>query len=418
MSSSRPRNPFRELSVRGRAFVAAGLTAVVCGVVLGQAALVGAGVFAAAVPLASLATARAARFELHLRRSVSPARVEVGQPAEVQLVLACEGAVPRRTVLLEDRVPYALGPRARVVLAGVPAHSRSTVTHAVRSEQRGVHELGPLRVHVRDAFGMVDMVREFTHTSTLTVRPRPQPLGRSALAGGAGASGEERPRQAAVGRAEDVTVREYRRGDDLRRVHWRATARTGDLMVRREETPWQTHATVLLDNRAVAHRGAGGTSSLEPAVALAASVCAHLRAGGFSVHLVEADGTGTAGTADPGGEAAVLDRLAVVAPVERGDVLPFAESDREGERHVIVAVLAGLGPDDVGVLSTVARRGTTTLALVLDTSGWTRAGAREAARDAQRYAGLLGDHGWRSTVVAPHEAHAAAWGRVAPGAPR
>ncbi len=52
-------------------------------------------------------------------------------------------------------------------------------------------------------------------------------------------------------------MREYRLGDDLRRVHWASTARTGDLMVRREEQPWQSRATVLLDTRRMAHAGIG-----------------------------------------------------------------------------------------------------------------------------------------------------------------
>lgn len=416
MSGARPRNPLRDLSTRGRAFVAAGLTAVACAVVLGQPVLVGAGVLAAALPLVALLVARASRFELHLRRSLTPDRVEVGQPAEVGLVLACEGRPPRRTLLLDDRVPYALGPRARMVLHGMTPDGRRAVTHVVRSEARGAHEVGPLRVHLRDAFGMVEMVREFSHTSTLTVRPRSQPLRAGSLVGGSGSSGEERPRQAAVGRAEDVTVREYRRGDDLRRVHWRATARTGELMVRREETPWQAHATVLLDNRAAAHRGAGGASSLEAAVALAASVTVHLCREGFTVHLVDADGTLVTGTADPGGDTALLDRLAVVRTSSRGDLAAFAEHDPHGERHVVVAVLGALEPADPAALRAAARRGTTTLAVVLDTRPW------GDGADPEPDAEALGRRGWRATVLRAHEPHAAAWARLAArtpaGAPR
>ena len=50
-----------------------------------------------------------------------------------------------------------------------------------------------------------------------------------------------------------MSTREYRYGDDLRKVHWRATARTGQLMVRLEERPWRAQATLLLDTRARAH---------------------------------------------------------------------------------------------------------------------------------------------------------------------
>ena len=85
-------------------------------------------------------------------------------------------------------------------------------------------------------------------------------------------------------------MREYRRGDDLRRVHWRSSARVGELMVRREEQPWQSRATVFLDNRAGAHRGQGIASSLEAAVSAAASIAVHLSQRGFTVRLVTATG--------------------------------------------------------------------------------------------------------------------------------
>jgi len=54
-----------------------------------------------------------------------------------------------------------------------------------------------------------------------------------------------------------ASVREHRHGDDLRKVHWRATARSGELMVRLEERPWRAQATLLLDTRTRAHLGTG-----------------------------------------------------------------------------------------------------------------------------------------------------------------
>ena len=64
-------------------------------------------------------------------------------------------------------------------------------------------------------------------------------------------------RTAAASGEHDIATREYRYGDDLRRVHWRSTARRGELMVRRDEQPHQMQATVLVDRRAVGHRGDG-----------------------------------------------------------------------------------------------------------------------------------------------------------------
>ena len=116
-------------------------------------------------------------------------------------------------------------------------------------------------------------------------------------------------------------MREYRRGDDLRRVHWRSSAHAGELMVRREEQPWQSRATLFLDNRKIAHAGSGAASSLEHAVVVAASIGVHLVQRGFNVRLVTAAGEETApqwhehgahGSADT---APLLESLAVVTEV-------------------------------------------------------------------------------------------------------
>ncbi|MDT9594498.1 DUF58 domain-containing protein [Nocardioides zeae] len=401
--------PRTELSVRGRAFVAAGLTAVACAVVLGQPALVGAGVFACAVPLVSLLTTRSGRLDVHVRRALVPGHVDVGAPAQVSLAIGTAGAAPRGVLLVEDRVPYVLGQRARVVVRGVHGAWHDTVTYEVRPEVRGRYEVGPASVRARDSFGMVEAVRGFSRTSTLTVRPRATPLPRIRLEGGSGASGEDRPRAAAVGSAEDASVREYRRGDDLRRVHWRTTARTGDLMVRREEDPWQAHATVLLDNRASAHDGQGLGSSLEHAVELAASICAHLCREGYTVHLVDANGTSALAGPGTGGAAAALDLLAVVGLSTRTDLARFGDHSRGGERHVTVAVLGRAAPGDPTTLAGVARRGTTTLAAVLDVERWA---LESPAGDASAPPRWLASQGWRSTAVGPHDPPDRVWGAL------
>src|SRR3954467_9700384 len=148
-----------------------------------------------------------------------------------------------------------------------------------------------MSVRVSDPFGLVELGRAFRSTATLTVTPRTAPLPPIPLGGAWTGSGDNRPRAFAMGSAEDVTVREYRNGDDLRRVHWRSTARVGELMVRREEQPWESRATVVLDTRARAHRGEGPAASFEWAVAATASVALHLRHGGYKLRLIsDADG--------------------------------------------------------------------------------------------------------------------------------
>ncbi len=94
--------------------------------------------------------------------------------------------------------------------------------------------------------------------------------------------------------------RGYRYGDDLRRVHWRSTARYGELMVRREEQPQRARCTVLLDTRAIAYEGVGPDSAFEWSVSGAASVLVHMLEQGFSVRLLTDTGSVVPGEGSDG----------------------------------------------------------------------------------------------------------------------
>src|SRR5204863_139235 len=133
--------------------------------------------------------------------------------------------------------------------------------------RRGVIAVGPLALTVGDALGLAQRRIEAAGTARLVVHPRIHPV--RALPGSGTAEdrrGSARPARAPRG-DDFFALREYEVGDDLRRVHWRSTARLGDLMLRQDELRFGEVATVLLDTRARAHRG----DSFERALEVAAS---------------------------------------------------------------------------------------------------------------------------------------------------
>lgn len=392
------------LTVRGRAFVAAGVTAVVCAVLLGQPALTRVGVLVLALPLVTALLLGRSRYRLALVRTVSPGLVAAGQAARVTLSLTNEGRTPSGVLLLEDRVPYALGSRPRFVLEGVRSGWHRQVSYQVRSDLRGRHEIGPMQVRVTDPFGLVELGRAFQTTTFLTVTPRTVSLSPVRLSGSSHGSGDQRPRSFATGSAEDVTVREYRRGDDLRRVHWRSSARMGELMVRREEQPWQARATIVVDNRAEAHRGQGPASSLETAVSVAASVATHLAHRGYQVRLVTADAAEHALWHDRDADrntAPLLESLAVLQPTSaaRLDARWLSEPGHGG---LVVAVLGAIGEADAPVLRRMQSHTATPLAIALDVDAWT-------GRPTGSAAPLLASQGWRAVALGPQDALDPAW---------
>ena len=111
--------PSSGLTVRGRAFLAAGITAVVCAILLGQPPLTRVGVLVLALPLVTAYCLGRSRYRLALVRSVAPQTVTAGQPARCSLTMTNEGRTPTGVLMLEDHVPYVLGTRPRFVLDGI-----------------------------------------------------------------------------------------------------------------------------------------------------------------------------------------------------------------------------------------------------------------------------------------------------------
>jgi len=395
------------LTVRGRAFLAAGVTAIICAVVLGQSSLTRVGVLVLSLPLVTAVLIARSRYRLALVRTVTPQLVAAGQPARVDLTLTNEGRTPNGVLLLEDHVPYVLGTRPRFVLGGIGPGWHRHVSYQVRSDVRGRFEIGPMTVRVGDPFGLIELGRAFQTTVPLVVTPRTVPLPTIPLGGAWTGSGDNRPRAFATGSAEDVTVREYRRGDDLRRVHWRSSARVGELMVRREEQPWQSRATLFLDNRLRAHRGQGVASSLEAAVSAAASVAVHLSHRGFTVRLVTATGE------DPSSAwhvrdadlntGPLLEALAVVQATHHAQ-LDTSWLTESGHGGLTVAIFGSVGDNDVPVLRRMQLHAGSAMAIALDVDAWV-----SPARSTGGSSPVLTQQGWRAVSLRPRDRLDGVW---------
>jgi uncharacterized protein (DUF58 family) len=415
------------LTLRGRAFLAAGVTAFVCALFLGHDELIRVAALLVVLPLVTAFFLGSSRYRLGLVRSMSPTQVSAGQPARVQLDLSNDGRTPLGTLLLEDHIPYVLGTRPRFVIDRMGPKWRRHVEYQIRSDVRGRFTVGPMRVRLSDPFGLVEMNRTFQTTSTFVVTPRVVPLPLVPLSGVWTGSGDNRPRAFASGSAEDVTVREYRRGDDLRRVHWRSSAHAGELMVRREEQPWQSRATLFVDNRVFAHRGLGAASSFEHAVSVAASIAVHLVRRGFSIRLVTANGEEHGATWHDHGNASaetgpLLESLAVLGNVDQPRLDPRWLSEG-GHSGLLFAVLGDLGDLDIPSLNRMRHHAASAMAVVLDVPAWDRHTESASTPTAERTA-WLGANGWRAVAAGPQDPLASVWrelgtkGRTATARPR
>ncbi|MFC0040171.1 DUF58 domain-containing protein [Actinomadura rayongensis] len=252
------------------------------------------------------------RPRLEVRREIAPEKVARGEPAVGVLHVTNAGRAVRGGLAARDTAgsePVAVDlPRMR-------SGARRTVTYRLSTARRGEIPVGPLRLVRADPLGLARRVRSYGTPRTLLVRPRTVPLG--LLPSGRahhleGPTSEKSP----AGTATFHALREYVVGDELRHVHWKSSARTGTLMVRRLVDASLPTTTVLVDDRAAAWRD---PDDFELAVDVAASVAVGAARASFPVRVLAASGPVAATRGGPGDAETVLDRLTRLALDPGGD---------------------------------------------------------------------------------------------------
>ncbi|MDE3720247.1 DUF58 domain-containing protein [Nocardiopsis sp. N85] len=373
--------PRRTLTARGVCLLLLGLIALVAGLVIGQRELVALGVLATAVPpLAALSVFGAAGRIAH-SRLITPSRVRAGHDARVMVRVGNSShAWPVTSVSIRDTLPTPLGHEPRYSLGLLGPRGVRDLAYLVRPAVRGNYPLGPLWVSVTDPLGCVRVEQRPSAPDHLLVTPATVPLGRVGTADGS--QGDDSPRRSTSGIGEqDPVPREYRYGDELRRVHWRSTAKHGELMVRRDEQHRREYGTILLDTRRRAHAGTGAAHSLETAVSAAASIALHLLDQGHEVRLHT-----ERGRMPVTAPSALLDGLAVIEPSD-ATAPPLGASAPASSASLTVAVLGAVEAEEAAVL---ARTGGGHRVAVLC------AGAAWPSPDALRGVGeILSTGGWR-----------------------
>jgi uncharacterized protein (DUF58 family) len=401
------RSLFAGFTTRGRAFVAAGAAAAVFGLMLGQRTLLSIGGLLVLLPLLSLLAAGRTRYRIRCARQITPPRIPAGQAAGIAIQLHNVSRLPTGLLLAEDTVPYSLGTRPRFILDRIEPGGTRSLSYPLQSDARGKFAIGPLHVHVADTFGLVRIGSEAAAPGSLVVTPAIIPLPRTSLAGTWLGEGGTRASTAAAAGEDDVVPREYRNGDELRRVHWRSTARRGELMVRREEQRWRNRAVLFLDTRATGHVGRGPSSSFEFAVSAAASIGVHLAREGIDGEFVTDAGLATA----PGSfEDVLLDTLAVVTPSRYGDLSAGLAQIPRGNSGLLVAILGNLSPDQARQLAAAHNSGGPAMAMLLSVGSWL--GDRQPdglSMRADASASILTAAGWRVVTVTADMPLSTAW---------
>ncbi|MGI8628438.1 MAG: hypothetical protein ACR2J5_18010 [Geodermatophilaceae bacterium] len=213
------RSIWENLTLRGNCLVAAGIALVLTGITLGESALLRAAIFALTLPLVASLFVGRNRFRLSSTRSIVPSRTPVGQPATIVLRVTNRAEQRSGLLQLDDAVPHVLGAHARFVVDRLAPDASVELSYQVSSALRGRFAIGPLRLKLTDPFGLVERSRGFAATDVLTIVPVVHPLPGVGLGGAYSTGGDSSARSVSIQGEDDAATREFRSGNDLRKVH-------------------------------------------------------------------------------------------------------------------------------------------------------------------------------------------------------
>jgi uncharacterized protein (DUF58 family) len=362
--------------------VAAAFALVVVGRILGIAELFGLAVAAvAAVVIARAQVARGAG-DLVITARVSPPVAHIGERAQLELRIENRGRRRSRPVLLRP-APHR-GPETPIVLSEIAVPplgpgDEGRIVVALPTNRRGSFELAGLSADLEDPLGLAVRRAPLTCHGRLVVLPVVEQL--EDIAPFNSFAGNDEAIRSTTSRLLSglSSFRSYAEGDDLRLVHWKTTARVGELMVREggdPEAPESVSVTVVLDCRRSQHT----PETFETAVSAAASVIDTSTAIGAAARLVTTNGVDTGFGKDDAHLEAALIELAVAQT--RSDAMNRS-IDRGGEADagtgLLVAITSTRASErDVDALLTARRARTPLLVMVRERSS---PGPPRSARD-------------------------------------
>ena len=304
-----------------------------------------------------------------------------------QHVNLISGSVTRRrmTLLTEGHRANAVVAGARQPLRLEGRHGRVLeVRDVMRFARRGHYRLGPLIVQAHDPLGLCSITRLVPAELDVIVYPRPLPIPELVLGSGLGRqSNEVRPVGQAGETADFHGIRPYVQGDDLRHVHWKATAHTGKLAIKEFEFRVSGAVQVVLDLQHGVHGGERDFSTLEVSVTLAASLLNHVLNSGNQAGLL-ATGAKLISLPQESGQRQMHRALEALALAKDDGAVSIAQAlssstDTASRRSTTIVITPSADTNLIGPLLSLRGRSGQVLLVLLD-----RAGYLEAEQEQQR----------------------------------
>ena len=258
------------------------------------AALVVGGLLAAA-----LAVASASRAGLAVLRRLDRTEIELGEVVDASVSLRNGKGLPAPWVFWRDQVEPGIDVEGETcAFETLPARGEGLLTYRLHSLRRGLFRVGPAVVEASGPFGLVRRFRVDPGVRFITVYPRTVALGEGWPLGHRPIHEVPRLRSLFEDPSRFLGVRPYRPGDAMRRIHWRATARSGELQVKIFEPAVLAGALLAVEMGTAAYpdlpedsaERETGDPRVEAVITAAASLAEFVLAGGQEVALLSNGG--------------------------------------------------------------------------------------------------------------------------------
>ena len=224
---------------------------------------------------------------LDCTRTISQNVLAQGEETNVEVTLTNRRGWPIPWIFLEDFTPGGFprdGDNARLAIL-MPGRTIK-LSYTLTCPRRGYHRIGPLLMESGDLFGLQKRFRTGQQQDYISVLPTVAYIDTFNIA----ARRPQGPVRISNRAYEDPTriasLREYVPGDPMNRIHWKASARTGELFVKQSEPANVLGATLILDLFAPLYQGEDGEERMELAITTTASVAYLLQMSGEQVGMV------------------------------------------------------------------------------------------------------------------------------------
>ena len=359
------------VTLRGGVMLGVGILALVVAYMADWPELLIVACFSGIPPIIALILVAILRPRLTVARAVSPSTLSAGSGGTATLQLRNNAPVTTLPTRWGDLLPWGVTASNGQELPPIGPRLTQKVSYSFMPPVRGIRELGPLLTEVLDPFGLARAQFSIGEGSRIVVAPPSIPLAASALEIASDRGSARLFDHRALAGEHDIMTRDYRPGDALRRVHWKASAHYGDLMVREDEKHSNAQAVILVDTRRRSYRDTSRvvradlpeSENFEWALSMVNSLRDHWVASGLRVRVAE---TAVAQLADATNQDDFVESLARVRLSYQDPSAIRLAGERHEPHGSIVAILDTPDAETIAALIEQRESFTTAAAFLLN----------------------------------------------------